>query len=570
MHPLARTCMAVALVASWGVGQRPAPADLVLTNGKIVTVDPELGVAKGIAVRGDRIVAVGTIREIQKHVGNTTKFIDLEGKLVIPGFIEGHAHFVGIGNAKQILDLTKVTSWDDVVDMVAAAVRQAKPGEWIRGRGWHQEKWSKTPQNAVGGFPTHGSLSAVSPDNPVGLTHASGHAAFYNAKAMQLAGISKSTPNPSGGEILRDGSGNAIGVFSETAQGLVGRTRILGGLRRTRAERHAALEWSIELADRECLENGITSFQDAGSTLATVTVLKGMAARGKLGTRLWVMLRDGNGRLARGLADVRLIGFGNNHLTVRAIKRTIDGALGSRGAWLLEPYSDSPKSSGLNTASVESVTRTAQLAAQHGYQFCVHAIGDKANRVALDIFEAAFKDLAELAKARWRIEHAQHIHPVDIPRFGKLGVIASMQGVHCTSDGPWVVPRLGEQRAETGAYVWRSLLESGAIVTNGTDAPVEDIDPIASYYASVSRRMKNGKVFFAAQRMTRMEALASYTISCAKAAFEEDIKGTLTPGKLADMVVLSKDILTIPEAEILDTVVLYTIVGGKVLYKKAN
>jgi hypothetical protein len=291
-----------------------------------------------------------------------------------------------------------------------------------------------------------------------------------------------------------------------------------------------------------------------------------MAERGELGVRLWVMIRAGNRDLERNLANYRMVNAGDHFLTVRAVKRSIDGALGSRGAWLLEPYTDEPGSSGLETATVASVTRMAELGARHGFQVCVHAIGDRANREVLDIFEKVWGQKRDGAKLRWRIEHAQHIHRDDIPRFGKLGVIASMQGVHCTSDAPYVLPRLGEQRAREGAYVWQSLLKSGAVVTNGTDAPVEDVDPIESYYATVTRKGKSGKAFYPEQAMSRMAALRSYTIACAYAAFEEDIKGTLTPGKLADVVVLSKDILTVPEEEIRDAQVLYTIVGGKVVY----
>ena len=307
-----------------------AQADLVLKNGKIVTVDPELGTVQAIALEGGRILAAGTDRAIAEHIADSTEVIDLEGKLAIPGFIEGHGHFTGIGNAKQILDLTIVESWDDVVVMVAAAVSSAKPGEWIRGRGWHQEKWKTPPPGAVAGFPSHQSLSAVSPDNPVGLTHASGHAGFFNKKAMDLAGIDADTPDPPGGEILRDAEGRAIGVFSERAQGLMRGVATTGEMRRSPAERRADLRRSIELADQECLRKGITSFQDAGSSFRTIDVLQEMVENGELGTRLWIMIRDGNRRLAQNLAKYRMIGVGDGHLTVRAIKRTIDGALGSR------------------------------------------------------------------------------------------------------------------------------------------------------------------------------------------------------------------------------------------------
>jgi len=321
---------------------------------------------------------------------------------------------------------------------------------------------------------------------------------------------------------------------------------------------------------RECLSKGVTTFQDAGSSLATVDLLKALANENKLGLRLWVMLREPNARLASNLSKYYMVGAGDQHLTVRAIKRQIDGALGSRGAWLLAPYSDLPAGtaniSGMNTEDLGDIRKTAELAITNGFQLCVHAIGDRANREVLNIYEAAFKEHPDKKNLRWRIEHAQHIDPADIPRFELLGVIASMQGIHCTSDAPYVIARLGRKRAEEGAYVWQKLMKSGAVVSNGTDTPVEDVDPLASFYASVSRKLKDGSVFFPDQRMSRMEALLSYTVNNAYSAFEEDSKGSLKVGKLADITVLSKDILTIPEDEIPTAKVDYTIVGGKVMY----
>jgi predicted amidohydrolase YtcJ len=541
-------------------------ADLVLLGGKVVTVDPKRPTAEALAVRGDRIVAVGSDKEIGAMVGDATRVIRLQGRLAMPGFIEGHGHFVGLGQAKMMLDLSKAKSWDEIVKQVEAAVRAATPGDWIVGRGWHQEKWDRKPEPHVNGYPTHDALSRVSPKNPVLLTHASGHMNFANAEAMRLAGVDASTQAPRGGEILRDKDGKPVGVFRETAQGLVTRARAAAQRNLTAEQRRQNLLKAIELAGEECLAKGITSFQDAGSSFETIDVFRKLADEGKLKVRLWVMVRDDNERMARRLADYRVIGHGSNHLTVRAIKRSIDGALGPHGAWLLEPYDDLPASTGLNTSSVESIRETARLALAHDYQLCVHAIGDRANRETLNLFEEAFKSAPNKEGRRWRVEHAQHLHPADIPRFAKLGVIASMQGVHCTSDAVYVLQRLGLRRAEEGAYVWRSLLDSGAVVTNGTDAPVEDVDALASYYASVTRKLPSGTAFFPKQCMTREEALRSYTRDGAYAAFEEDLKGTLTPGKLADIVVLSRDILTCPEAELLKTKVVYTIVGGKVLF----
>ncbi len=543
-------------------------ADLVLRNGKIVTVDPGRPHAEAIAVRGDTILAVGSNKEIAPYVGEKTQVIELAGKLTIPGFIEGHGHFTGIGQAKMNLDLMAVKNWDQIVGMVAEAARKAKPGDWILGRGWHQEKWDRVPSPNVEGFPSHGSLSKVSPDNPVLLTHASGHASFANAKAMELAGVTRATPNPPGGEILHDRDGNPLGVFRETAQALLRKALANARARRPAAEVEAESRRAVELATRECLSKGITSFQDAGSSFETIDLFKKLAGEGKLGLRLWVMVREDNEALKNKLAQYKILDLGDRRLTVQAIKRSIDGALGSRGAWLLEPYADLPSSTGLNTTPVEEIRETARLALQHGFQLCVHAIGDRANRETLDIFEKAFQSHSGKKDLRWRVEHAQHLHLADIPRFGKLGVIASMQGIHCTSDAPWVVKRLGEKRAREGAYVWQRLMKSGAVVSNGTDAPVEDVSPIASFYASVSRRLVDGSVFYPDQRMSRQEALKSYTLDAAYAAFEEGVKGSLKPGKLADITVLSRDIVTVPENELPGTDVLYTIVGGKVAYKR--
>jgi predicted amidohydrolase YtcJ/poly(3-hydroxybutyrate) depolymerase len=541
-------------------------ADLVLLGGKVVTVDPKRPTAEAIAVSGDKILAVGSDKEISALIGDKTRVIRLQGRLAIPGFIEGHGHFLGLGQSKMMLDLRHAKSWEEIVKQVEAAVRKAPPGSWIVGRGWHQEKWEKKPEPNVNGYPVHAALSRVSPKNPVLLTHASGHACFANAEAMRLAGVDASTKPPRGGEIPRDKDGNHAGVFRETAQGLITRVHSLAERDRTPEQRSKDMLKALELAAEECLQKGVTSFQDAGSSFALIDVFKKLASEGKLPVRLWVMVRDDNASLAKRLTDYRTIGAGNNHLTVRGIKRSIDGALGPHGAWLLEPYDDMPASTGLNITSVESIRETARLALTHDYQLCVHAIGDRANRETLNLFEEVFKANPSKESRRWRIEHAQHLHPDDIPRFGKLGVIASMQGNHCTSDGPYVIPRLGLRRAEQGAYVWRSLLDTGAIVTNGTDVPVEDVDPIESFYASVTRKLPSGAAFFRNQCMTREEALRSYTRDCAYAAFEETLKGTLSPGKLADIVVLSGDIMSCPEDEIRKAKVVYTIVGGKVLY----
>lgn len=385
---------------------------------------------------------------------------------------------------------------------------------------------------------------------------------------MELAGIDENTPNPSGGEIVKDKNGKPIGAFRENAMDLLDRAMNMSLAKRSPEQLRDYLVKSIELADRACLENGITTFQDAGASFGTIDMYKHLVQNNKMGVRLYVMIGEANSDLNKRIADYKIMGMGDYHLTVRSIKRLIDGALGSHGAWLLEPYDSLPGSTGLNTESIEAMKAVAQIAIENGFQLCTHAIGDRANRVTLDIYEEAFKAHPDKKDLRWRIEHAQHLQPVDFPRFKNLGVIAAMQGVHAISDGPWVPKRLGEKRSREGAYAWRKLLDAGAIICNGTDVPVEDINPIVCFYASVTRKMKNGAVFYGEQRMTRQEALRSYTINGAYAAFEENIKGSLKPGKLADITVLSKDILTVPDDEILNTQVLYTIVGGKVLYKR--
>jgi predicted amidohydrolase YtcJ len=554
----------LAALSAGCAAERVEPADLVLRNGHIVTVDIERPEAQALAVRGDTIVAVGSDAEIAQYAGEATRVIDLQGRLATPGFIESHGHFTGVGDAQMQLNLMNTESWEEIVAMVADAAKNAPAGQLIRGRGWHQSKWKSVPTANVEGVPVHESLSAASPAHPVILRHASGHAAVANAKAMELAGITRRTPNPPGGEIVKDARGNPTGYLKETAQSL------LGPVYKAASDDEATIRRRIELASREVISKGVTTFADAGTSFETLDVLKKVASEGGLPVRLWVMVAAPNERLAADLARYRTVNAADKHLTVRGIKKVIDGALGSRGAWLLEPYSDLPGSTGLNTQTVEEITETARLAMEHDYQLCVHAIGDRANREVLDIFERAFKAHPDKKDLRWRVEHAQHVNSADIPRFGQLGVIASMQGIHCTSDAPYVPTRLGYPRAEEGAYVWQKLMKSGAIIANGTDAPVEDVDPIASFYASVSRKLKDGSVFYPDQRMTRAEALRSYTLNGAYAAFDENIKGSITPGKLADIVVLSKDIMTVPEDEIPTARVLWTIVGGKVVFDSAR
>jgi predicted amidohydrolase YtcJ len=567
---------ALVLGVSCTPAAREESADLVIHNGKVVTVDDSLPEAEAVAARDGRIVFVGSSADSQAFIGPDTEVIDLDGKLMIPGFQEGHGHFMGIGSAMLNVNLMGTTSYQEVIDRVVAAAEEAEPGEWIIGGGWHQSKWDPMPERTVRGFQTHHALSEATPENPVYLSHASGHASFANALAMELGGIDRDTPQPEGGEIIKDDNGDPTGIFVERAGGGIGRARAAAEANMTDEDRLARRWRQLELADQEVISNGITTFHDAGSGESTINFFKEAIDEGRLNVRLYVMLSGGidgddpnwQEGYVETLGRVRTVGYGADMLTVRSIKMMMDGALGPRGAWLLEPYEDDPHNSGHNTGSIEAMNTVANLALENDYQLCIHAIGDRGNREVLDVYEQAYEAHPDQATdARFRVEHAQILDEEDIPRFAELGVIPSMQGIHCTSDAPYVPDRLGDARSEEGAYVWQKLMETGAVVTNGTDAPVEDVSPIASYYATVSRRMDNGETFYPAQAMSRLEALESYTINVAYSAFEEDIKGSITPGKLADFVVLSQDILTIPEGQIPETEVLYTIVGGKVVYE---
>lgn len=545
-------------------------ADLVLRGGKVATVDPALGNTEAIAISGAEIVAVGTDEEVSAYIGDGTEVIELDGRFVMPGFIEGHGHFMSLGRAKQILDLNTVQNWEEVVNMVAVAVDQAEPGEWIFGRGWHQDKWDSVPEDAVEGVPVNTTLNMVSPDNPVLLGHASGHAAFANDAALAAAGVGNDTADPDGGTIVRDANGKATGLLRETAQRLLNDAVDEYESRQTPEEIDQVMRQRVFLAGQEAVSHGVTSFHDAGASFETIDFFKTLEDEGVLPVRLYVMVRrQSNEEMEARLPEYRMVAEGNDFLTVRSIKRQIDGALGAHGAWLLEPYEDLPHTPGLVLEPVEDIERTAEIAVKHGFQVNTHAIGDRANRETLDIYQRVF-EAAEVdgKQLRWRIEHAQHIDPADVPRFAELGVIAAMQGVHCTSDGPWIPSRLGEERTRLTSYPWRTLIESGALIGNGTDVPVEPIDAIASYTASVTRITKDGTAFHPEHVMTREEALESYTINNAIAAFEEDIKGTLTPGKLADLVVLSQDLLTVPDDKLPDTKVDMTIIGGAVVYTR--
>lgn len=559
----------VPLVASCRDGAPVEAADLVLRNGRVVTPGEGRPEATAVAVRGDRIAWVGDEPGAAARIGPETEVIDLGGRPLFPGFIEAHAHFLGVGTARLGLDLSGTRSWQEVVERVRAATAEAPEGAWIVGRGWHQSKWDAPPDPSVGGFPVHDALSAASPDHPVWLAHASGHAGLANARAMEAAGVGPGTPDPEGGEILRDAAGRPIGVFVENAETLVGAAyeAWLAGLgSEARAERRRA---ALRLANDEAVRHGITTVHDAGASPEEIEAYRSAIAAGDVEVRLWVMLSEAYADAAT-LERVRTVGDLEGRLTVRAIKAYADGALGSRGAWLLEPYDDAPETTGHNVVPMERIRQLADLALEHGFQLCTHAIGDRANREVLDVYEAALASRPDAARdARFRIEHAQLLHPDDVARFGALGVIAAMQGIHSVSDAPWTPDRIGERRTRERAYAFRDLVDAGATVLNGTDAPVEPIDPIASFAAMATGRLPDGSVFNPHHLLTREEALRAYTLDAAFGGHEEAEKGSIEVGKLADLVVLDRDIRTASPEELPGARAVLTVVGGRIAWRDA-
>jgi predicted amidohydrolase YtcJ len=543
-------------------------ASMLIYGGTIYTVDSTNTTAEAVAIKDNKILFAGSLEEAETYKNNQTKLLDLKGKTMTPGFIEGHGHFMGLGYNELNLDLINTTSYQAIIDAVAERVKTAQPGEWILGRGWHQSKWDSMPAEVVNGFQTHHLLSEVSPNNPVYLRHASGHAGFANAKAMEIAGLQNlaldgvKKYNIEGGEVLVDALGRPTGVFNEIAQTII-----------TQHIPEKTLETDIkafELAVKACHKNGITSFHDAGIPKETIALYEKMKSEGKMQTRIYAMLTGWDENLLNSWYKKGIMIDDEHLFTIRSIKLNCDGALGSRGAWLLKPYTDRPDHYGHETLPMEFVRKTAINGLKHGFQVCSHAIGDRANREILDRYEVAFNELPEsTSNHRFRIEHAQHLHPDDIPRFAELKVIPAMQAVHMSSDRPWAIDRLGEQRIKEGAYMWQTLLQSGVPIVNGTDVPVEPINPIASFYASVSRKTLKGTPeggYEPSQKMTRDQALKSYTLDAAYGAFEEDIKGSISAGKLADFTIYDQDIMTIDEDKILNTKVIMTIFNGEVVY----
>ena len=553
------------LIALFIFGCEDQKADMIIHNGVIYTMNDLNPITEAVAVGDGKIIALGKYRDLDPLINAKTKIINLSGAMMTPGIIEGHGHFYGLGLAKMQLDLSKTESYQDLIDMVSDAVRNSNPGEWILGRGWHQSKWSDNKDDFVKGFQTHDRLSEVSPKNPVWLKHASGHAGFANQNAMDIANVNRETEFGFGGEIIKDLSKKPTGVFNERAQGLIS-SHIDNNLSEDSDMR------AIELAVKTSLENGITSFHDAGTGKKTIEILREAINRGILKVRIYAMLTSRDTTLLNEwYKKGPEIGTGGDLLTIRSIKLNADGALGSRGAWLIDEYTDRPGHYGMPTQSMEYVYRVAKNGLLSGFQVNSHAIGDKANREILNEYEKVFNEHPDLAADhRWRIEHAQHVAPADIPRFGRMKVIPSIQGIHMSSDRPWAIDRLGKKRIEESAYVWRDLIDHGAILINGSDVPVEPIDPIASFYASTTRKTLKGFPDFGyepKQKMTRIEALKSYTLNAAYGAFEENIKGSIEIGKYADFTVFSQNLITIPEDKILDTKILYTIVNGVVEYQ---
>mgnify|MGYP003634351205 FL=1 len=551
-------------------GPKKEAATLLIYGGPIYTVDSVQTIVEAVVTKDSIILFAGNLEEAEKYKTEQTQVIDLKGKTMTPGLIEGHGHFMGLGNSELEIDLLNTTSYQEIIDIVAEAVKKAEPGEWIIGGGWHQSKWDSLPADAVNGFQTHDLLSAVTPNNPVYLSHASGHAGFANAKAMEIAGLqilSKEGIDKfeiEGGEVMRDKTGRLTGIFNERAQRL-----IYQHIPQDSPEKKAK---AFDLAVKACHRNGITSFHDAGIGSQTLKFYENAKAANKMNVRIYAMLRGGDKDLLNEWYKKGPFIDPDNRLTIRSIKLSCDGALGSRGAWLLEPYTDRPGHFGHETLPMEMVQETALNGLRNGFQVCSHAIGDRANKEILDRYEAAFVELPNLkTDHRFRIEHAQHLHPDDIPRFAELGVIPAMQAVHLSSDRPWAIDRLGEKRIKEGAYMWQDLLKSGIPIVNGTDVPVEPLNPIASLYASISRKTLKGTPeggYEPEQKMTREQALKSYTLDAAYGAFEENIKGSITAGKLADFTIYNQDIMTIPEDEFLKTEIAMTIFNGDVVYKK--
>lgn len=526
----------------------PTPADLVITAGVVRTMDPGRPRAEAVAVRGERIVFVGSAADARALVGPGTRVVALPGRAVVPGLVDGHAHLYGLGTALETLSVRGARSAEEAAAVVAEAAKARPKGEWITGRGWDQNRW---PGAA---FPTHAPLDAAAPEHPVALRRVDGHALWANAAAMRAAGVGKGTQDPPGGRILRDAAGAPTGVFVDKAMDLVEA--------RIPADPPAVRERRVLRAAEAALAVGLTGVHEMGIDDETVAVYRALAAAGRLPIRVHAYLA-GEGALdgLKGRAP-DADATGTAMFVLRGVKLFADGALGSRGAALLEPYADEPSTRGLLLMDREALARAARLVAGAGFQLAVHAIGDRANRAVLDAFEALGPGRA--AALRFRVEHAQILSPDDLPRFAALGAIASMQPTHATSDMPWAPARLGPRRLK-GAYAWRSLLASGARVVFGSDFPVEEPSPLLGLHAAVTRQDLSGEPpggWMPEERLDLDEALLAFTAAPAYAAFAEGQRGRIAPGYVADLTVLGRDLS--PDRSLVDTPIEMVVVGGRV------
>lgn len=535
-------------------------ADIVFKNGNVYTVNERQPRAEAIAIKGNKIIFVGSNRAAKAYEANATRVIDLQGKTVVPGLTDAHYHLAGVGAREMNLNLEGTTSKEDFLAKVKARVDSAKAGEWVTGRGWIETFW-KPPT-----FPTRWDLDKIAPENPVFLTRADGHAAVVNSAALKVAGVTKETPDPQGGEIMKDKqTGEPSGMLVDRAQNLVGR--------HVPPATEADMEEALILGVRRSIELGWTQIQNAGAPFSEVERLKKLYADGKIKLRIYEAIRGPSPDASRLLREGAQTNLYDNRFTVRTIKVSIDGALGSKGAALLEPYADHD-TTGLLMYKEEDLMPMFIEALRNGIQVETHAIGDRANRVILDLYEKAFKAVPPAARKqrdpRWRVEHAQIMHPSDIPRFKQLGVIPSMQPSHAIGDLHFAPSRVGIKRLE-GAYAWQTFIKSGSIIAGGSDAPVERGEPMIEFYAAVARRDQKGftgEGWHPEQKVTREQALKMFTIWAAYAAFEEGVKGSIEVGKLADLTILSADLMKIAEPEILKTRSVMTVIGGEVVYEQ--
>jgi predicted amidohydrolase YtcJ len=543
------------ILTVWILGMSSAnQVDLIIHGGIVHTLAGGYERAEAVAVRGDRIIDVGTDSSILGTY-KARAFLNLEGRTMLPGFIDAHAHMSGLGLSMMMLDLTKTGSQSEVAEMVAEAIQHRAGGDWIRGRGWDQNQWM------VNNFPHHDILSRAAPSNPVYLVRVDGHAAWVNSSALSLAGIDSSTPDPVGGRILRDENGNPTGVLIDTAMDLVAR--------HIPQPSTAELTEAIRLAIAECLSFGITTVHDMGVDLKTVEIYKDLIREKEFPFRIYAAIDGPGPTWEHFLKTGPLIGKSNPSLTIRAIKLYADGALGSRGAALLEPYSDDPTNSGLEITTTDEIYTLALQALDNGFQVCTHAIGDRGVRNALNAYERTINNSID-HDPRFRIEHAQVVAPSDIHQFASLGVLPSMQPIHCTSDMGWAEARIGKERIR-GAYAWRSFIDMNLPIPGGSDFPVEPVNPMFGIFAAVTRQdasLKPDGGWYPEQRVSREEAVRMFTTWAAYSGFEENIKGTIGRGKLADLVIFPEDIFTIEETALLRIRPDITIVGGKVVYRQ--